>query len=434
LSTPPSHKPQSQCRRVRTRSPSDGSAAHWHRHCSMGQACSFTSAVEEVQAGSIPQTPWDEPRMTQALAAMETAVAAAKTKPLQPPQPFPPTPNAQFASRLSEWDFDLFTVPYDELPGIAYSALMMHPAISDSSSKFDHAKLWRYVCEIAAHYHPRPFHNFRHAVDVVLATSYLIRTVQRDHPAPFTDPIQVSALLISALVHDTDHPGVMNTYLIATQNPIAVKRGEAPKAVLEHHHAEMALALLERPELNFLEPLPEGDFTTFTELIRENVLNTDVTTTMGAAKQFSERRPSLSVIQFEDAARNSKTGTEHQAPTASQVMCLIIKAADISNPARPLNVYGRWIDGVMAEFFTQGDAERKRGMTISMNCDRNTVQVPKSQVGFITFLVMPLYRALCTYSPGVQHLVTQLEVNLKHFADLSEKEVMQPTQGSPQRA
>ena len=37
----------------------------------------------------------------------------------------------------------------------------------------------------------------------------------------------------------------------------AMQLGEAPKAVLEHHHAAMALLLLERPELNFLANLPE---------------------------------------------------------------------------------------------------------------------------------------------------------------------------------
>ena len=62
------------------------------------------------------------------------------------------------------------------------------------------------------------------------------------------------------------------------------------------------------------------------------------------------------------------------------VHCLIIKAADISNPSRPLGVYQQWIGGVMQEFFTQGDAERAAGLPISMNCDRHKVHVPKCQV------------------------------------------------------
>ena len=40
----------------------------------------------------------------------------------------------------------------------------------------------------------------------------------------------------------------------------------------------------------------------------------------------------------------------------------------------------RWVDGVMTEFFAQGDAERERGLTISMNCDRHKTQTAACQV------------------------------------------------------
>ena len=54
------------------------------------------------------------------------------------------------------------------------------------------------------------------------------------HPEPFEDDLAVAALLVSALVHDTDHPGVMNPFLNALKHPIATKLAE-PVAILEHH-------------------------------------------------------------------------------------------------------------------------------------------------------------------------------------------------------
>ena len=60
--------------------------------------------------------------------------------------------------------------------------------------------------------------------------------------------LAVAALLISALVHDTDHPGVMNTYLIATDHALATRRGKDKSAVLENHHAQISLSVLERAE------------------------------------------------------------------------------------------------------------------------------------------------------------------------------------------
>ena len=225
-------------------------------------------------------------------------------------------------------------------------------------------------------------------------------------------------------MHDTDHPGVGNPYMVNTKHPLAVRLGEAPKAVLETHHAEMAIALLDRPELDFIAGLGAEARARYCALIRENVLHTDVTTTMGAAKAFAERRPSVATMQFEEEARKSAQQGDAAANKgqirAEQVMCLIIKAADISNPARPLNVYSRWIEGVMTEFFTQGDAEKSRSLAVSMNCDRGTVQLAPSQIGFITFLVQPLYKALLAYSPSLQPVFDILEANRLHFVKEAE--------------
>lgn len=109
-------------------------------------------------------------------------------------------------------------------------------------------------------------------------------------------------------------------------------------------------------------------------------------------------------------------------------MCMIIKAADISNPARPLAVYEKWIERVMTEFSTQGDAERAAGLPISMNCDRLTVSTSKCQVGFITFLVGPLFSALVAYSPALQGVADQLEANKQHFAQCAEREAIETAQ------
>lgn len=97
----------------------------------------------------------------------------------------------------------------------------------------------------------------------------------------------------------------------------------------------------------------------------------------------------------------------------------LFQAADISNPSRPIGVYSKWIDGVMLEFFVQGDYERSHQMAFSMNCDRETVVIAKAQVGFITFLVAPVFNALATYAPSVRKLSEAVEANKQHFVALA---------------
>ena len=130
------------------------------------------------------------------------------------------------------------------------------------------------------------------------------------------------------------------------------------------------------------------------------VLATDVTTHMKFLKEYKTR-----------LAEDGPSGLKPDL-----VMQLVIKSADISNPTRTLKVYQPWIEGVMTEFFNQGDCEKALGLRVSMNCDRETVVVSKCQVGFISFLVKPLYDGFAEYLPALkEHCMANLESNLEHF-------------------
>lgn len=63
-----------------------------------------------------------------------------------------------------------------------------------------------------------------------------------------------------------------------------------------------------------------------------------------------------------------------------QVLQNIVHCADLSNPTKPLELYRRWTDRIMKEFFTQGDRERDKGMEISPMCDKHNASIEKSQV------------------------------------------------------
>jgi len=59
----------------------------------------------------------------------------------------------------------------------------------------------------------------------------------------------------------------------------------------------------------------------------------------------------------------------------------MVHCADLSNPAKPLEIYRRWVDKLMEEFFVQGDKEKEQGLDISPMCDRLNSTIEKSQVG-----------------------------------------------------
>jgi 3',5'-cyclic-nucleotide phosphodiesterase len=73
---------------------------------------------------------------------------------------------------------------------------------------------------------------------------------------------------------------------------------------------------------------------------------------------------------------------------------LCIKSADVGHAAKHIELHEKWCFLVIEEFFAQGDEEKKRGLPVSMYCDRETTNIAKSQAGFIKTIVLTLFTTL----------------------------------------
>lgn len=100
--------------------------------------------------------------------------------------------------------------------------------------------LWALIVECSQLYRPNPFHNFRHAVDILHTTSLLLKAVEKRQ---LFAPLEVFAVAVAALAHDLDHPGVTNAFLVNTSEPLAIEYNDA--AVLEQHHLATLFRLMQ---------------------------------------------------------------------------------------------------------------------------------------------------------------------------------------------
>jgi hypothetical protein len=67
----------------------------------------------------------------------------------------------------------------------------------------------------------------------------------------------------------------------------------------------------------------------------------------------------------------------------------------VSNPAKPWNLYIKWMDRIMEEFYTQGDRERELNLPIGDGYDKlHKRPAADFQLGFINFIVRPVFGAL----------------------------------------
>jgi hypothetical protein len=104
-----------------------------------------------------------------------------------------------------------------------------------------------------------------------------------------------------------------------------------------------------------------------------------------------------------------------------EVLNFLIHCSDISNQTKNFALCKEWTRLVTEEFFSQGDREKSEKLPVSFLCDRNTTNIPKSQIGFITNIVLPCYKVLTQLLPSCGFLLKNLYSNLENWKKLDEE-------------
>merc|ERR1739848_268015 len=97
---------------------------------------------------------------------------------------------------------------------------------------------------------------------------------------------------------------------------------------------------------------------------------------------------------------------------------LFLHLSDVSNPPKPFEICSLWAARVLTEFFNQGDEEKHLGIPVGMLNDRDKINRPGSQHGFINFLVAPLVYGAVRLFPILCPLATQMASNLEEWRGL----------------
>ena len=85
-----------------------------------------------------------------------------------------------------------------------------------------------------------PYHNHLHAADVTQSTHILLSSSALEEV--FT-PLEVLSAILASSIHDVDHPGLTNQYLVNTSSELAIIYND--ESVLENHHLAVAFKLIQ---------------------------------------------------------------------------------------------------------------------------------------------------------------------------------------------
>ncbi len=134
--------------------------------------------------------------------------------------------------------------------------------------------------------------------------------------------------------------------------------------------------------------------------------------------QLKAKLESLDIVNGKNIELLRKENVNKNHESQQIVLNMILHSADVSNPGKPLKVYKNWVNLVFLEFFSQGDIEKHKGLSVSLLCDRECTNISKSQIGFINFIVKPTFECIINLIPEAKFFMENIISNYKYYESL----------------
>ncbi|XP_071210534.1 high affinity cGMP-specific 3',5'-cyclic phosphodiesterase 9A-like isoform X1 [Salvelinus alpinus] len=260
--------------------------------------------------------------------------------------------------------------------------------------------LKRWLLCIHDNYQVNPFHNFRHCFCVTQMMYSMICLCSLQEI--FTQ-VDILILMTAAVCHDLQHPGYNNTYQINARTELAVRYNDI--SPLENHHCAVAFQIFSQPDCNIFSTFDAEAFKQIRQGIITLILATDMARHGEILDSFKHK---VDRFDFSDE--------EH-------VTCLkmvLIKCCDISNEVRPMEVAEPWVDCLLEEYFMQSDREKAESLPVSPFMDRQKVTKPTAQIGFIKFVLIPMFETVMKLFPQIEVMIQPLRESRDRYEELKQ--------------
>ncbi|KAG9351475.1 hypothetical protein JZ751_022725 [Albula glossodonta] len=226
--------------------------------------------------------------------------------------------------------------------------------------------LKRWLLGIQENYRNNPFHNFRHCFCVSQMMYGMIHLCSLQEKLTLTD---MGILMTAAVCHDLDHPGYNNTYQINARTELAVRYNDI--SPLENHHCAVAFQIISLPECNIFANVEPEAFKQIRQAIITLILATDMARHGEILDSFKQK-----VDNFDF------TNEEH-------VRC--------------------------------SDREKSEGLPVAPFMDRDKVTKPTAQIGFIKFVLIPMFETVMKLFPQIEEIMVQpLRDSRDHYEELKQ--------------
>jgi hypothetical protein len=223
------------------------------------------------------------------------------------------------------------------------------------------------------------------------------------------------SLLIACLCHDFKHPGQNNLYQINAKTKYAMRYNDI--SVLENYHASQTFKVLQKNEYNIFINFSPEEYRICRRRMIDGILSTDMANHQKVISAVKIKMDTFDIKNGENLEKIFSSEDEENLGKLFEnqqcILNMIIHGSDISNPGKPDKISNEWTKRVYGEFFVQGDLEKKQNLPISNFCDRNTTNINKAMIGFISFVVGPTIDTLTNLVPEVYDYTEYCRGNLR---------------------
>ena len=259
------------------------------------------------------------------------------------------------------------------------------------------------------------YHNSLHGIDIT-QTLFVFFMNSNIEEICETTVLDLLGITISAMGHDLGHPGLNNGYHINASTELGITYND--KSCLENFHSSYFFRILRKEENNILEKFSVQNYKTIRKRIISQILATDMAF---HTEIISLIRSKISISKNQERfiflSGNDKTKFEEQ----QSLLNYLIHTADLAHNCKKFEISLTWVELLHEEFWDQGDKEKERGLPISFLCDRNNVDVPTSQIGFLKGFILSSFECLIEMFPKLQFVVDNAENNIKRWTELQKE-------------
>ena len=318
---------------------------------------------------------------------------------------------------ITEKTFNIFQlkelIGYDNLLPMVGRTILENLGLIDEEI-INVSKLDKFLVSVSKQYKQDTlYHNSMHGADVTQSV-YTFFTHSNAEKIAKTNVLDLLSIIIASLGHDIAHPGLTNTFHINDSTEIAITYNDI--SVLENFHASTLFRTLRKTENNIFDKLTIIDY----KMIRKRMISEILATDMANhGKVISLIKSKLSLNENNEYKFNLISGNEQTRIEEQQsLLDFFIHLADLGHNAKLFEISIKWVEILSEEFWKQGDLEKDLNLPVSFLCDRDDINIPKSQVGFISGFVIPTYESLITIFPTLRFTLDNAKNNLKEWQKL----------------